>query len=687
MESSRLTYGPGWYPEENDGIYSFRWMKEKAAFYLKNYQLSGKKYLRILAGHSFPKEKFPVLEVFVNGQKKGEKEIEAAFCSYAFSFEEKGDIKFEFKLNKSFQAPDDPRKLGIMIRKIRILHPSETDIFFEGWYQEESSVFSPAVCRWMRKEAKCLFANIPKKVDKYLLIEGGHPFKEAKNPILTISIEGKMLVQREILYGENKYLFPFNFFSDVLEFDLKLDKTFDPSFTQDPRTLGIIVKKIEIFIPEEENCLYEAGWYGWEDDEFFIFQWMSQRARVFLPLKHLKKHKYISFYISSDFVDFSQKLTISLGKDILCEIPLLYRWNYYSFSLHNPFHSSNEGKKEVEDEWIRPDVPRRKGKNELVLSLNKVFPEKYHKDDQRELGIRVSPMEFHDDDEAHKNFLFFHKNALVNYREMRDGKKRLESYPLNLGVDLYGKCNIKPSCVYCLWDRMKKLEGKYVETTVDKETLESYGPFFLSARLIINCSFGEPLLHPRFQEILEFCESQKKILEISTNGQSFTKRTITALVGKPIFLYISLDAACKETYAKIRNDRWESIIPNLMLLNQERKKNNHLPKIYMVFMPMRVNEGDLEDYFRLCQKIEADSLVLRPLNYLENPQIEIDREGYHFDYEKELLSNKELEGIFRKCDELSKKYGVLVANQFTFGTIQEPGSRKKSALFLEKQRF
>jgi hypothetical protein len=107
----------------------------------------------------------------------------------------------------------------------------------------------------------------------------------------------------------------------------------------------------------------------------------------------------------------------------------------------------------------------------------------------------------------------------------------------------------------------------------------------------------------------------------------------------------------------------------------------------MVFMPMEVNRKDLEDYFRLCKEIEADSLVLRPLNYLENPQIEKDRGGYHFDYEKELLSLLELEKIFQKCDEYSKKYGVPVANQFTFGEIDKLSGKGTSSHSPEKQRF
>jgi len=549
MNTTQILYEMGWFPEEHDGKYPFRWMKKQATFSLKNYKVKGKKYLLITAaGHSYPEEQTVVLELFLNGHKKGMKTIDSAFSSYAFLFDETGDLQFEFRLSAAYQVPGDPRELGIMFRKIEILPPSQADPFLEGWY----------VC---------------------------------------------------------------------------------------------------------------------EFDDFFPFRWMKQTAKINLVTFGAKPHKYISFHIFSEFSDFSQKLKIDLAGEIFSEIPLLPKWNFYSF----PLQPSQSGQDEEK-------LNKRGGEwTELNLSLSKVYPKKNHPEDQRELGIRVSSPEFHDDEETHKTSISFHQNALLNYQEMLEGKTKLESFPPNLGVDLYGKCNIKPPCVYCLWDRMKALEGEYVDTPVDENTLAEYGPFFRSARLIINCSFGEPLLHPRLGEILDFCQKQNKILEISTNGQAFSRRTIEALAGKPIYLYISLDAATKETYQKIRNDRWETILPNLLHLNQERKKKSNLPKIYLVFMPMKVNKEDLEPYFHLCQKVEAEALVLRPLNYLENPQIEVDRAGYHFDYEKELLSAGELEDIFRKCDEFSVKYGIPVANQFAFG-IQEEADLKKP-LTPEKQRF
>jgi len=419
------------------------------------------------------------------------------------------------------------------------------------------------------------------------------------------------------------------------------------------------MSKLQDPIPSDKISLpppeYLEGWYGWEYDKVFAFRWMSSQARLTLPEAVVRDFRYLVFPVFSEYTDYSQRLNVTLGGHQAAHLPLLFQWCYYSVDLQG------EGQ---ESAGNRPASP---GSGELRLGLNKVFPAKYHPGDGRELGVRVGVFDFHNDRQRHEDFLFFHSNAQLNYQEMLAGKVELTSYPLNLGIDLYGKCNIKPPCVYCLWDRMKVMEGEQADLVIDDRTLESYGPFFKSARNLVNCSFGEPLLHPRFQEILETVGRHGKFLELSTNGQAFTERTVRALVGKPVYLYVSLDAATPETYAKIRNDRWEGIIPNLELLSRERKKAGHFPKLFMVFMPMRVNRQDLEPYFQLCRRLEADALVLRPLLYLWNPKIEADRGGYHFDYKKEMLSREETEEIIRESERLSKTYGVPLANQFNFG--------------------
>ena len=408
-------------------------------------------------------------------------------------------------------------------------------------------------------------------------------------------------------------------------------------------------------LSEGDDISFEKGWYDWEHHDILPFRWMSKEAQLSISLEKLRKYKYLSFVAFSEFNDCSQHLSINLMGKTIASFALLPHWNNYSVSLPADLENFEN-----------------QGKIEFSLKLNKIFPRQCHPIDARELGIRVAPFQVHNNEEKYTHFLTYNKNALLNIQETIEGKEVMSSYPLSLGIDLYGKCNMKPPCVYCYYDKSKEMEGKFSEIVVDVKALKDYGNFFDCARQLVNCSIGEPFLHPQFEEILNYIDSQGKLLEIATNGQAFTNRTINALLGKLIHLCISLDAATKETYAKIRNNRFDSIIAKLHLLNQKRKKAGNLPKIYMVFMPMKVNKDDLEAYFKLCRDIEADYLILRPLNYLDNPGIEHDRGGYHFNYEEEFLGREELKEIFDKCNELSKKYGVKVGNQFDFGNITEP---------------
>ena len=669
----KVDYGKGWSQEEADDIGPFRWMGQEASVLVKGVRNEGRKYLRIVAGHSFSERPSPCITVTANGEEIGQVSIESSFSSYSFPVDLTDDISIHMKLDSVFRVEGDPRPLGIMIREIDFVDGSSSCLFLDGWYEPEVNTeeFS-ADPRWMKERANSLLAGLEKGHRYLLKLRGGHPYPETrKNPVLTVATSGKSVGELSIRPGMSEYVIPLDVTESRMLLDLSLDQRFPKEMTRDSRTLGLQIEDLEIIDMDVSSSVeFGEGWYIWEFDEFLPFHWMSDEAVIYIPPRPMKKNRYMGFYAFSEYMDYSQVLSVYLGDQLLEEIPLQYRWNYYCL----PIKPSSEF---VFDE---------KKIFKIRLVLNKPYPQRYYSQDGRILGVRMGEIALHDKDSERDNFLAYHNNALLNHREMMGGKTELDSFPLNLGIDLYGKCNISPPCVYCLWHSMKELEGEYTNENVDESTLEKYGPFFKSARTLVNCSFGEPLLHPRFEQILDYCDDHKKIMEISTNGQAFTQRTIKALAGKPIYLYISLDAATGETYAKIRNDRWEEIVPNLTLLNEERKKKGNLPKIFMVFMPMHVNRNDLEAYFQLCQKIEADALVLRPLLYLYDPKIEIDRGGYHFDYKKELLPRETLEEIFEECNILAKKYGVQVANQFNFGATQEPGETSEGSSGFEWQR-
>lgn len=528
---------------------------------------------------------------------------------------------------------------------------------FHDWENQDIIPF-----RWMGREAE-IFVAAPGSPDiRCLTLAVKHLFADQPAPRLEVFLDGRSLGQAVVPTQFSTLFFPFSSpAGGEIPFTLRLDRTH--SVPGDGRALGIMIQAAAVIAAgTQDDPVYGAGWHGWETEGYSTFRWMGRRGEILLPWKQVRAHRYLTIPVFLDFPDIDQTLTLSVRGRIEAEWPVIQGWGYCSYDLARL--------REMPESEIPPV---------LELSVDRLHPVQRHAGDGRELGIRIGPLEFHDDDAWHADSAFFRENARKNYEEMKAGKTVLSSYPLSLGVDLFGRCNINPPCVYCLWDGMKEMEGDRVDAIVDDATLKGYGPFFRSARYLINCSFGEPLLHPRLAEILNACAERKKIIELSSNGQAFTDRTIKALVGKPVNLYVSLDAATRETYAKIRNDRWDDIVPSLVRLNEERQKAGRLPRIYLVFIPMRVNAGDLEEYFRLARRIEADKLVLRPLLHPAKPKAPIERGGYRFDFAREPLGRKELEALFRDAQRFARQYGVPLASQFDFGKPAPSPSGKEAA--------
>ena len=546
--------------------------------------------------------------------------------------------------------------------------------FAEGFSYEEND--GRRSFRWMGREAAVRFEDAGPPGLKYLCLEASHMFPEAPSPRLEVQIGGRMAGERRVAFQFAPYIFPFRAGGPV-EVRLKVDRIYP--VPGDGRDHGIMISAVSIASPAGlSEPFYAEGWQPEEKDDFTSFRWMRREARVLLPSSVREASGYVTIPVFSEFMNQTQILEVRRGRRVIGRAALLPKWTFFSFPLDPRKAYIRTSAGPLGSSRFRGRAPRaaaqETGPDELVLTINKVYPRKFHPEDYRELGARVGPVALHNDPERHRDFVFFHRNALLNHREMAQGRTKLRSFPLNLGVDLYGRCNIKPPCVYCLWHDMKKLEGEAVDAVVDEKTVESYGPLFRGARTLVNCSFGEPLLHPRFAEILETLDRRGKALELSTNGQAFTERTIRALAGKRVTLYISLDAASEETYAKLRNGRWSAILPQLRRLAEERRRAGDLPKIFMVFIPMRVNRGDLEAHIKLAGEIGADSVIIRPLIYLENPRIEADRGGYHFDYAAEMLSREEMDEVAAEAERLGGIYGVQVQNQFNFGTFEEPGA-------------
>ncbi|HVL67436.1 MAG TPA: radical SAM/SPASM domain-containing protein [Vicinamibacterales bacterium] len=397
--------------------------------------------------------------------------------------------------------------------------------------------------------------------------------------------------------------------------------------------------EVPLHVRTSAPLAFGPGFHEVERDALDEFRWMRSSARLgFAPSEAAR---FLELWALSEFEDLSQELEVVCG-GVVTRFQLVAGWGPLSIAVPG-------------------------GASGAVLEVNKPFPRAYYPGDTRELAIRVRGALLHADAARHAHIARQHGNAVRNTREMLDGRAVLESTPPTLGIDLYGKCNVKPPCVYCDWDHNKELEGARVDAPFTVDTLKEWGAFFDNSLSLINCSIGEPFMMKNVDELLDAFGNAAKVLEMTTNGQILTDRNIQRLLGRPIDLYVSLDAATPDTYAKLRNQRFDAILENLRRLIEAKGGPGALPRVHLVFMPMRVNVHEADAFVRLCADLRVDRLVLRPLNYSDDPILDWERAGYRFKYEEELLPFEELVRVSGRVAALCERLGVALSDQMNFG--------------------
>ena len=395
------------------------------------------------------------------------------------------------------------------------------------------------------------------------------------------------------------------------------------------------------YVTTAADVTFGPGFYEEEHDGTQAFRWMGDRGRLtFVPGPEVR---YLEFWAFSEFHDLSQRLETSLGG----------------------------GPAELTHGWSPMSLVVPAGIDQVELRANKTFPSGYYPADSRTLGVRIRGPRLHEDAERHAAVDRQFRNSVQNLHETLEGRTSLLSTPASLGIDMYGVCNVKPPCVYCEWDYNKELEGAHVTTPFSLETLRQWGPFFDNTVSLVNCSIGEPFMMKNIDDLLDVFGHTGKVLEMTTNGQILTERNIQKLLGRPILLYISLDAATPLTYSRLRNDAFERILVNLRRLVAAKGGRAGFPRVHLVFMPMRCNVHELEDFVRLCADIGVDRMILRPLNFSPATSLDWERAGYRFEYQKELLPFEELVRVSGRAARLARQLGR--------GSIRPDGFRRDDA--------
>lgn len=231
----------------------------------------------------------------------------------------------------------------------------------------------------------------------------------------------------------------------------------------------------------------------------------------------------------------------------------------------------------------------------------------------------------------------------LTFRSVRQSGKVI-GLPAHLQVEITNKCNLR--CLSCHRDLL------YPNTTT--MSFENFVKVFNNVRPFkINISgLGEPFLNPDVFKIANYAKKCGSSVNCATNFTVVSNKIEQILDSGIDQLKISIDAASRETFLRIRKkDLYNVLVENIRQLNKMKEKRGvDKPGLRFNFALQKNNIDELLDTIELARSLNVKSMYIQYLVY-------IDREGRKTRLVGDLTQEK-IKKVLLKADKLTKTYTI-----------------------------
>lgn len=194
-----------------------------------------------------------------------------------------------------------------------------------------------------------------------------------------------------------------------------------------------------------------------------------------------------------------------------------------------------------------------------------------------------------------------------------------EEFPSQIIADITEVCNL--ACLHCLHPDFKTspyYQGRHLEVELNQKMVDEVST---SGKGIIQyirfSSSGEPLLHPRVFEMLEYAaKNAKTLVSLTTNGTLLTDARIEKILQIGVDVVdISLDAFSPEVYAVVRRKGNLHVTrANVLNLIKRAKEPGSHTKVVVTFIEQPQNRHEVEDFKGFWEEAGADYVIIRRLH-------------------------------------------------------------------------
>jgi MoaA/NifB/PqqE/SkfB family radical SAM enzyme len=193
------------------------------------------------------------------------------------------------------------------------------------------------------------------------------------------------------------------------------------------------------------------------------------------------------------------------------------------------------------------------------------------------------------------------------------GQTKLVLPPDRLYIESTNICNL--SCIMCPTGRKEQLRKKgYMDFELFKSIVDEMAPWVQATTLHI---WGEPLMHPKMFEMIEYCRKKGLRSEISTNAtllnEERSKRILDAGLGA---IYLCLDGMRPETYEQIRvNADYEKTNGNIRRFIELKQGGGYTaPFVNLQIIEMEKTVGEVDEFVAAWKLPGVDRINVKPFD-------------------------------------------------------------------------
>jgi len=213
-------------------------------------------------------------------------------------------------------------------------------------------------------------------------------------------------------------------------------------------------------------------------------------------------------------------------------------------------------------------------------------------------------------------------------------------FPIYVEVGPSGTCNHR--CIFCALEYLG-YKARYIDTEVFKKNIKEMAEG--GVKSMMYAGEGEPLLHKDIEDLIGYTKACGIDVAVTTNGVLLSSRIGQDSLKALSWLRVSLNAATRETYAKVHGtqpDDFDKVLHNLEEVVSTKRRYNYDCAVGVQLLMIPENYQETEKLANILKEIGVDYFTIKPFSKHPLSSHSLDK---NFDYMQMLSFQENLDGI------------------------------------------